>query len=343
MPLQSGSSRKAVAHNIRTLVHEGYPQPQAVAIALSKADRARPKGRTMSTPAQYHIPPELLVHYRPAVTRAKRITEYQVHARAYRADGGARAPAAAAIFEKAIAAEREGIDTSAWNLPWSRRLIAEQVKRKQAELERTFGGASGRAAIARVHRSDVAHDDGVLLGRGPRPSLATGSSSQTKDSQKVTFRYDPTPYEGYDSPRGRIVAVRGATELGAAGFLRYRGQIGLVNLEYLILKETERGRGLGMELLRKFKAWLNRHHREIKYVSSELTSQGSLHMMNRVLGAPLMLDDGIRCITIAEAEKMLPRHMSTDAHGNVDADHHVHANHWVGVGKRPAVNPFPCR
>ena len=43
MPLKKGSSSKTVGKNIRTLMHEGRPQKQAVAIALSKAGKSRPK------------------------------------------------------------------------------------------------------------------------------------------------------------------------------------------------------------------------------------------------------------------------------------------------------------
>jgi hypothetical protein len=45
MPLKKGSSRKVVSGNIRTEMRAGKPQPQAIAIALRKAGKARPKGK----------------------------------------------------------------------------------------------------------------------------------------------------------------------------------------------------------------------------------------------------------------------------------------------------------
>lgn len=47
MPLTKGKSKKTVSKNIKTLVSEGKPQPQAVAIALNVAGKGRkkPKGK----------------------------------------------------------------------------------------------------------------------------------------------------------------------------------------------------------------------------------------------------------------------------------------------------------
>ena len=43
MPLKKGSSSKTVSANIKTLVDEGRPQKQAIAIAISEAERTKKK------------------------------------------------------------------------------------------------------------------------------------------------------------------------------------------------------------------------------------------------------------------------------------------------------------
>lgn len=48
MPLKSGSSKKAISSNIRTEMHAGKPQRQAIAIAYSKAWEVKKEEEKMS-------------------------------------------------------------------------------------------------------------------------------------------------------------------------------------------------------------------------------------------------------------------------------------------------------
>jgi hypothetical protein len=43
MPLMRGSSKHVISENIRTSMHEGKPQAQSIAIAMSKAGKSKKK------------------------------------------------------------------------------------------------------------------------------------------------------------------------------------------------------------------------------------------------------------------------------------------------------------
>ena len=45
MPLLKGSSKSVIGSNISELRHSGYPEKQAIAIAFSKAGKAKKKGK----------------------------------------------------------------------------------------------------------------------------------------------------------------------------------------------------------------------------------------------------------------------------------------------------------
>lgn len=43
MPLKKGKNKKTISSNIRKLRHEGYPERQSVAIAMTKTGKSRSK------------------------------------------------------------------------------------------------------------------------------------------------------------------------------------------------------------------------------------------------------------------------------------------------------------
>ena len=74
MPLAKGSSKKVISQNIRTEMHAGKPQKQAIAIAMSKAGKSR-GGKSMPKGAHGKSAAAKSAGKKPAVTgRALAVT-----------------------------------------------------------------------------------------------------------------------------------------------------------------------------------------------------------------------------------------------------------------------------
>jgi GNAT superfamily N-acetyltransferase len=159
---------------------------------------------------------------------------------------------------------------------------------------------------------------------------------------KLTFRRvaDPGAEDSYYlEPKGRFMAYDGETNVGFINFLRYPRDLSL-HLDYLMVRPEYRGRGVGEVILRKFREWLHRNYAWVKYAASEVTSQKSLHLMNKVFGPPLYMSNGIRLVTLDEAMRALPASMETNEHGGLDAEGHIDVVHWIGVGRAPKDHPW---
>jgi hypothetical protein len=58
MPLEKGSSKKTISNNISELRHSGYPQKQAIAIAMHSSGKSNPKhGKMHHEPEHNHHKP----------------------------------------------------------------------------------------------------------------------------------------------------------------------------------------------------------------------------------------------------------------------------------------------
>lgn len=176
---------------------------------------------------------------------------------------------------------------------------------------------------------------------------AAGGQSDSQARPRIRFRHSPGAFgNAYREPRGTLELHVDGVYAGEAGFLRYPDRTDIFSLEHVIIEPAFQKRGLGKLLVARMKKYANERAPAVKYVSGDLASRASLRMMISALGPPLMIDNGVRCVSIAEAERILPAVSRTttgpDRRTVIDSGAPIHAIFWIGRGRRPAKSPFPC-
>lgn len=189
----------------------------------------------------------------------------------------------------------------------------------------------------------------VWLNDGGRSAiwLRRGYGRSSGRTAKLDVRYEDDYGEGYyRQPRGALVLYLEGVYVGSAGFLRYPNSPDQVSLEHVVIEPQYQKKGLGKILVSEVKRYVNKTTPYVKYVSADFASRASLHVMITVLGSPLMLGNEIRCVSIEEAERLLPATSRTRTLDNgrtsVDSGAPVSGIFWIGKGRRPSKSPFNC-
>lgn len=132
---------------------------------------------------------------------------------------------------------------------------------------------------------------------------------------------------------------------GDLSFSLYRNRPEDVEIDAIVVEPPFQRKGVGRALVLALRRQLHRRTR-VRYAHADFASRASLHMMIATLGAPLLLDNGIRCVSVEEAERALPAvsRTSTTEGGKlvVEGGAGIHGAFWIGKGPRPKKSPFPC-
>lgn len=132
---------------------------------------------------------------------------------------------------------------------------------------------------------------------------------------------------------------------GDLSFSLYRNRPEDVEIDAIVVEPPFQRKGVGRALVLTLRRQLHRRTR-VRYAHADFASRASLHMMIATLGAPLLLDNGIRCVSVEEAERALPAvsRTSTTEGGKlvVEGGAGIHGAFWIGKGPRPKKSPFPC-